>query len=222
MFCCWLIMCFPLNHNVKALTVHSYLRMKRASRQSFSTTTTWGTKMCKCPFSLSDNSDLIMEICYSHTKQLIQVVPLLLCDVLHSVSSWWQQIQICGDYMWLIVISALCWEYSYGVECSVSTLQDAAMDSVALQPQKPALSPRLSAWARLWNADAAHLCCLLIGCFLSQQSSRVQIFKVTFKLCNRSRVYCKNENVTIFVNLCDQSNLKQGLVGSVTNGGRKL
>lgn len=97
MFRCWLIMCFPLNHCVKALTVHSYLRMKRASRQSFSTTTTWGTKMCKCPFSLTDNSDLVMETCYSHTKQLIQVVPLLLCDVLHSVYTWWQQIQICGD-----------------------------------------------------------------------------------------------------------------------------
>lgn len=86
--------------------------MKRASHQPFITTTTCTTKICKCPLSALENSVLVMQIHFSHTQQTqtIQVVPLLMWNVLHSMSSWWQQIQICGSSMWLIVILALCWE----------------------------------------------------------------------------------------------------------------
>lgn len=57
------------------LILRSYLRMKRASHPSCITTTTWWTKTCKCPLSLSDNSDQVTEKCFSHTKQAMQVAP---------------------------------------------------------------------------------------------------------------------------------------------------
>ncbi len=65
--------------------------------------------------------------------------------VLHSVSSWWQQIQICGAHMWLIAIPALCWEHPFIVLNTVWTHnQDVATDSEAPLPQRPARSLSLS------------------------------------------------------------------------------
>lgn len=132
-----MVIILTLNLYVETQICHRFLRMKRVSHQSSSTTTTCGTKTCKCPFSWSDNSVVVMKICCSHTKPMMRVVPLLLCNVLHSVSSWWQQIQIClGLYVAhcnscpLLGISIHCVEYSMNTQS----------DSMAPQPQRPALS----------------------------------------------------------------------------------
>lgn len=148
-----------------------------------------------------------MQICYSHTKQTMQVASLLLWNVLHSVSSWWQQIQTCGDYMWshcnscfLLATSIHNVEYSMNTwsGCGCRQCGSAAMEACAAPITQRGLDYEtlMQTLCSVLPGDA-HLCCLLIGVFHSTAPRR-QLFKVTLKLCSRSNVYYGSENYTIW------------------------
>lgn len=109
------VVILALNHDVKTVIVHSSLMRKRPSHQSFSTTTTCTTQICKCPFSLSDNSvHVTSAILKSHTpcrSCLCCGRCCIQCPLGGSRSTF------CGGPMWLVAVPALCWEFLLTVGC---------------------------------------------------------------------------------------------------------
>lgn len=99
-----------------------------------------------CPLSSSDNSvSGHAHVLFSHQTSDAGIVAALLGNVLHSVSSWWQQIQTCRGYM--------CWEYLFTVGTQVS--------GCGCRQHGAAAGPCHSAWDRDYEMlmQTLHMLC---------------------------------------------------------------
>lgn len=179
MCCCWLVMWLlfsPWLILLKLLIVHSFLRMKRAPHPSFSTTTTCGTKTCKCPFSWSYDSVPVMDMCLSHTKQ-------------DDAGSAFVVMQCAAFTVLLVAADPKFAEGLHVAHCdscpllgisiqSVEYSMDTQSDSVAPSSLSLSAGEIMKCWRRPHVLPSeAHLCCLLI----QHGSTCAALFKVTLK-----------------------------------------
>lgn len=149
-----------LTHFVKTLIVRSYLKMKRASHRSFSTTTTCGTKMCKLSFKF------IWQQCFWSCTCAI-LTPNKPCRHSGCVAGK------CAAFSVLLVAADPNLQRLHVLGISIHSrntrFQDAAVDSMAplLVPVTQRGTEIMKCWCRPCTCSVApgdaHLCCLLLG-----------------------------------------------------------